>query len=888
MNKRIIAHLFFSLLFFSPLLSQKLDRIQGEVLAMMEPGTDVRAWALQFQEFDGVTTGFQVNKLVSRPMNIWSFTFDHTHISEYKMLETIRRQPEVQLAQFNHLIEMRSTVPNDAQFNDQWQYINTGQGGGVPGADIDADLAWDVTTGGLTAFGDTIVVCVIDGGIDLNHEDFEDNRWINYQEIPENGIDDDGNGYIDDYLGWVPALENDDIAGTNHGTAVAGIVGAKGNNEIGVTGVNWDVKVMIVRNSSTSESSVLGAYSYPLDQRRLYNETNGEKGAFVVATNSSWGVNFGQPENYPLWCAMYDTLGNTGILNCGASPNLDIDVDEIGDMPTGCSSDFLIGVTNLNRYDVKVSNAGYGIESVDLGAFGADTWTTSIGNSYNGFGGTSGATPHVTGTIGLLYSVPCDGFISLAKSAPAAAALLMKQVILDGVVPNESLDTITLTGGRLNVFNSLNLLMENCGGCFPPVTLTANNINVASADIKWAQSDSIIRVDARWRAIGTSEWQEAEEVSSPFQVTDLTLCSDYEIQLKGYCANDTLEYTSSLVFRTGGCCEPPSDIDITLITDNSVTMDWGDILTANGYVIEYRETGETLWFTAQAFTSNVTLSGLTNCTEYEYRIRTHCTDDGDNGEIRTFMTTGCGECADTEYCLPENLDGDNEWIDYFSLGDLTNESGINNSYGDFTLMESIILQQGQSYEMSITPEYDGFAYSEDVHIYIDYDHNGEFGEEELWFALDQTINSNFTAMIQLPADAPTGLTRMRVVMQFQSVDGPCPGGTQEYGEVEDYCVIIEQTDNVGEIQGLNSWSVFPNPFYNHIHLQVELGNPLDLLTVNILDATGKIITSQTERNLGFGKQIIGLNPEPLPPGLYYINIIDENGNFAAKKIVKVE
>jgi hypothetical protein len=632
----------------------------------------------------------------------------------------------------------------------------------------------------------------------------------------------------------------------------------------------------------------LAAYSYPLVQRRLYNETNGEKGAFVVATNASWGQNFGQPEDSPMWCAMYDTLGHAGILNCGATANLDINVEEEGDLPTNCISDFLIGVTNLNRYDQKITNAGYGPISIDLGAYGSGTWTTSIGNTYNGFSGTSAATPHVTGTIGLLYSVPCEGFISLAKSVPSAAALLMKQVILEGVTPNESLDNITVTGGRLNVYNSLTLLMENCGGCFPPVTLSATNINVSSADITWAQSDSVIRVDARWRAIGASEWMEAEEVNMPFALSDLSICTNYELQLRGYCQNDTLDYTPSLLFRTGGCCEPPEDIQITAISDNSVSMDWGDILTATGYVIEYRETGDEIWFTAQAFASDVILSSLNNCTTYEYRIRTHCTDDGENGEIHTFMTTGCGECADTPYCIPENLFGEAEWIDEFSLGDLVNESGMNHSYGDFTLMESIVLLRGQTYEMSITPEHNGFPYSEDVHIYIDYDHDGAFGEDEILFELEETINSNFTTNIQIPEDAPLGLTRLRVVMQFQSVDGPCPGGFQEYGEVEDYCVIIDMPENINEIETLNFWSTYPNPFTQELRVELDLTNNLESLTLKVTDLSGRVLFTQNHQQLGAGKQFFVLNLEQLPPGLYYLNITDKNGNFAATKIVKTD
>jgi hypothetical protein len=886
MKTRNIATLLFICLLSFPLLSQKLDRVQGEVLVMLEADTDVRGWSWQFKTFEGRKSHFKINKIISRPLNIWSFKFDHNTINENHILEAIWRQPEVKMAQFNHLIEMRTTVPDDTQFNDQWQYINTGQNGGTPGVDLDADLAWDITTGGVTAFGDTIVVCVIDSGIDLNHQDFENNLWLNHKEIPDNDIDDDNNGYVDDYFGWNTAFDNDDIAGSNHGTAVAGIVGAKGNNELGVTGISWNVKMMVIKNTSTSEGSVLEAYSYPLTQRKLYNESNGEEGDFVVATNASWGVNMGLPEDSPLWCAMYDSLGVHGIINCGATANLDLNVDEEGDLPTTCTSDFLISVTNVNRFDEKVTGSGYGATSIDLGAFGEGVWTTSIGNSYNAFGGTSGATPHVTGAIGLLYSAPCEGFISLAKSAPAAAALLMKQVILEGVDHNESLEGITATEGRLNINNSLLLLMENCGGCFPPVTLSAHNIGVSTADIKWAQSDSVLRVDARWRLVGEDMWMEGEDVGFPLELTDLEVCSDYEVQLKGFCQSDTLDFTPSYFFSTSGCCEPPSIIEITEITDETITIQWNEVLTANGYIIEYREPGAITWFSSQAFSNGIMLSDLTNCTEYEFRLRTHCNDDGENGEIQSFLTTGCGECADTEYCVPEALNAASEWIEQFSFGSIENTSGTNGSYGNFTLLESAVFEQGQSYTMSITPVYDGFAYSEDVHLYIDYDHDGEFEEEELLFALEETINSTFSTSIEIPVDALVGLSRLRVVMQFQEVDGPCPGGFQEYGEVEDYCVTITQPDAVDEIGFINNWKVQPNPFTNHIDMEFDFSVTANFLFIKLQDQTGRILQSHSLEQLGVGKQNLRLDVEQLPQGLYFINIMDSEGNMMVKKVVK--
>lgn len=421
---------------------------------------------LPYQYINGIPTGINVKKLVSRHNRIWLLNFNEEKISMEEMIRELNRDRNILTVQKNHIIRHRSTSPNDPSFAQQWQYINSGVNGGLADADIDADLAWDFTTGGLTSTGDTIVVAIIDDGVDTNHADIKPNLWKNYHEIPGNGLDDDANGYVDDFNGWNDDSSNDDISGGGwfggyHGTSVIGIVGAKGDNNIGVAGVNWNVKLMIVVGGG-NEAEAISAYSYVLENRKLYNETNGAKGAFVVSTNASWGIDGGQPAQAPLWCAMYDTLGKYGILNCGATANQNWDIDTKGDLPTACPSDYLIAVTNTKNNDVKETSAGYGIVTIDLGSPGTDTYTTSKGNSYGPFGGTSGATPHVTGTVGLLYSLPCDTFMAITKSFPDSAALLMRKFILGGVDTLNALQGITVTGGRLNMLGSVTAFNDFC------------------------------------------------------------------------------------------------------------------------------------------------------------------------------------------------------------------------------------------------------------------------------------------------------------------------------------------------------------------------------------------------------------------------------------------
>jgi hypothetical protein len=344
-------------------------------------------------------------------------------------------------------------LPDDLQFGTQYALHNTGQGGGTVDADIDAPEAWDITTGGLTSAGDSIVIAIVDDGFQLTHPDL--NFWKNNFEIAANGIDDDGNGYIDDTKGWNAVNNSNSIVLAQHGTHVTGIAAARGNNAMGVSGVDWKAKVMPVVGSTTTESVAVAAYTYVLECRRLYNETNGAKGAFVVVTNSSFGVNQGQPANFPLWCAMYDSLGKQGILSVCATANNNWDIDVLGDIPTACTSKYMITVGSTSRNDIKVANSAYGSNSIDLAAPGSAILSTYATNTYTTLSGTSMASPFVAGTISLMYAAACDSFIQLYKQYPDSFAMDVKNFIINGVDQKVGFDTLYFSGGRLNAHTSI-------------------------------------------------------------------------------------------------------------------------------------------------------------------------------------------------------------------------------------------------------------------------------------------------------------------------------------------------------------------------------------------------------------------------------------------------
>lgn len=389
--------------------------------------------------------GMKMEALVA-DLNLYKITVPTTRAN---VLSLLRANESVKYAQPDQSVQMRAVVPNDPDFSKQWNLKNN-----TGGADIKATEAWSLGTKGTNIEGQDVVVAVVDGAVEVTHPDLKENIWVNKDEIPGNGIDDDGNGYIDDVNGWNAQNNTGNLGSASyHATHVAGIVSAKGDNGSQVAGVNWNVKVMSVNGVSGSTSVVAKAYGYVIKQKKLFIDSNGAQGANIVATNSSFGVDRADcaSADFPVWNDLYEEMGKVGIISAAATANQAWDIDVTGDVPTGCSSDYMLSVTNTTKEDKINSGAGWGTKTIDIGAPGTGILSTYTNGSVSSLTGTSMATPHMAGAVAFLHTVASPQLAEIIRTKPAEGALIIKKILLETADPIADLKGKTVSGGRLNL-----------------------------------------------------------------------------------------------------------------------------------------------------------------------------------------------------------------------------------------------------------------------------------------------------------------------------------------------------------------------------------------------------------------------------------------------------
>jgi subtilisin family serine protease len=348
----------------------------------------------------------------------------------------LAKTPGVKYVEANTIMRALETMPNDARFAELYGMHNTGGTGGTADADIDAPEAWDVSTGSRD-----IVVGIIDTGVDYSHPDIAPNYWQNPGETglddagadkTTNGIDDDGNGYIDDFRGWdFVNNDNDPMDDNNHGTHCAGTIGGNGNDGVGVVGVNWQVSIVGIKFLSGSGSGSLE------DAVKAIEYATSLK---IDLTSNSWGGGgFSETMNAALTAAQ-----EADVLFVAAAGNSSANNDTNPHYPSSYAHDIVLAVAATDHNDQLASFSCYGATSVDVAAPGVDILSSVPGNQYDSYSGTSMATPHVSGVAALVKSV-----------YPDATSQQIKDRIMNTVDPVVNLTGKTISGGRVNAFNAL-------------------------------------------------------------------------------------------------------------------------------------------------------------------------------------------------------------------------------------------------------------------------------------------------------------------------------------------------------------------------------------------------------------------------------------------------
>ncbi|MGI6496677.1 MAG: S8 family serine peptidase [Kiritimatiellia bacterium] len=344
--------------------------------------------------------------------------------------EALARDEAVAFVEPNYIYRA-SAIPDDPRMDQLWGMENIG-----------APEAWDFSVG-----SHDVVVAVIDSGVRTSHEDLAANIWTNPGEIPGNGVDDDGNGYIDDVCGW-DFVEDDAVPqdDNGHGTHVAGTIGAAGDNGLGVAGVNWAVSILPVRGLGATGTGSNEGLAKAIEYVAWFDGQAGRPR--VHLSNNSWGGS-GESELIRLAVGRTEAAGQLFVAAAG-NESLDNDTSPFASFPSSYENENILAVASLTQDDGLSFFSNYGATSVDLGAPGGDN--TDVGGilscgittdrAYETMSGTSMAAPHVAGAAALLWSI-----------APDVGFATIRDAILDSARENpvDALDGLCVTGGKLHL-----------------------------------------------------------------------------------------------------------------------------------------------------------------------------------------------------------------------------------------------------------------------------------------------------------------------------------------------------------------------------------------------------------------------------------------------------
>lgn len=594
--------------------------VQGELLVKFRSGT-AKASAQKAHQTAGATV-IQRLKIVPDVERVRL----SNGLSVKDAITQYMSNPDVEYAEPNYIRKVVSTevVPSDLYFRDQWALRNTGQYAyGTAGADINATEAWRVSTGSYD-----ITIAVLDTGVDYNHNDLASNMWRNLSECNGvSGVDDDNNGFIDDCAGWdfvscedfsncpLPGTgDNDPMDEYGHGTHVAGIIGAVGNNQTGVAGVMWRSRILPVRalnqNGEGSDLDIAAGIAYAV-----------QMGAKVI--NASWG---GYASSQTEMDAVSDANAK-GVLFVAAAGNDSNNNDLNPAYPASYPFGNIISVAATDQNDLRVPFSNFGYSTVDVGAPGVyiistvPTWMAdSYGYGYlEQFSGTSMAAPHVTGLAGLLYSYYYNFDYTQIRN-----------MILSYVNLNPSLDGWVSSRGRISASRSMFALCE-------PYDLTLNRtsalqINLSWTDIATEESNYLVERKEEGGAyvLVATLGQNANAYTESSNFKDGTKYY-YRLRLKNWIGESPGVHENERSIIT--VLNPPTHLSASALSNTQISLNWVDNSNSESGSKIFRHGNDASFVQVGLTGPNVSTfvdSGLNTATKYWYEVRAYNAVAGDS------------------------------------------------------------------------------------------------------------------------------------------------------------------------------------------------------------------------------------------------------------------
>jgi hypothetical protein len=479
----------------------------------------------------------------------------------------------------------------------------------------------------------------------------------------------------------------------------------------------------------------------------------------------------------------------------------------------------------------------------------------------------------VSGTVALAYAAACGEFMSLSRLYPNQASLLMKDAIINGVRPNSILNGSTLSGGQLNMYNTLLEIQNSCplDSCFAPYGLNIYSVSDSNVIIDWAGGHDSTCLRIRYK--NAQLWLDSvitDQYSYVFN--NLSRCKEYEVFVSGFC-NGTIGSSQVLSFQIQGCCTVPTDIIQSITTDFSAQISWNGPSLNASYNLRWRLYGQAAWNFINSNNNNYQFINLSPCSIYELQIRSDC-DDTLSAYSNSFIfsTSGCNSCGQTPYCSMSGTITDFDWIESFRFADYRNISGKSVGYELFdTIIQTV--SAGNTIDFSIEQ---GNNFQEAVRIWIDLNRDNDFNDsDEKVFEGILNFTDSISGLINIPAYASPGVTRIRVALQWSTYPTLC--SQYQNGETEDYCLRILPNTAVDDITNADDPLIYPNPFSDFIHIDNISEEFSDL---NINDINGKIILyTKINNNLIKIKM-----PDNTVSGTYILKLISQNKSIIKKLI----